>query len=294
MSRTLGPDAGIGHPFGTPPGLQAEDCGGAAPAGEVPPGCRRLHLGSGHLEKLPEGPRREFIQPIWLNLGPSEPWNPKPPSDRPLDLAGLPLRKRGLKLLRAARSRLQRRQQEPRWRAECERLRQECAGARVAPFWYEKGNQLPFPDGTFTFIYSEHFFEHLFLDEAAALFQECYRILHPGGVLRTSVPDADLRTYAPIEPPGINQMNQRPYEDVPWTHPGKHKTRWNIYSLSWVLEQTGFRTRPVVYCDKQGRYHQDWPTPADSAYDRVADREAVFSTSHIRRPESLIVDAIKL
>ena len=41
---------------------------------------------------------------------------------------------------------------------------------------------------TVRLIYSEHFIEHLNLDQGKRLIRECYRILQPGGVLRISTP----------------------------------------------------------------------------------------------------------
>ena len=97
-------------------------------------------------------------------------------------------------------------------------------------FYYKRGNILPFADDTFTFAFSEHFFEHLFLDEACELLKECFRVLRSGACLRVVVPDADLRTYMAPEPAAYSTGDGR------WTHPDKHKTRWSIYSLSYVLE----------------------------------------------------------
>jgi predicted SAM-dependent methyltransferase len=48
---------------------------------------------------------------------------------------------------------------------------------------------LPFPANTLDVIYASHLLEHLYLDEARGLLQECFRVLRPGGVLRMVVPD---------------------------------------------------------------------------------------------------------
>ncbi len=155
-------------------------------------------------------------------------------------------------------------------------------------FYYRKGNSLPFADNTFTFAYSEHFFEHLFLDEACELFKECYRVLQPGACLRIAVPDADLRTYMSPEPAAYSTGDHR------WIHPDKHKSRWSIYSLSYVLEQIGFATRGVVFCDKFGHFHIDAPSTADTFYQDSLAPDIVSQTGFIDRfVDSLIVDAKK-
>lgn len=48
---------------------------------------------------------------------------------------------------------------------------------------------LPFPDGSFSYIYSEHLIEHVGLEAALEHLRECRRILKPGGVLRVATPD---------------------------------------------------------------------------------------------------------
>jgi predicted SAM-dependent methyltransferase len=50
---------------------------------------------------------------------------------------------------------------------------------------------LPFPDGSCQFIYSEHLVEHLPVETAELYFRECYRVLIPGGVVRTAMPDLE-------------------------------------------------------------------------------------------------------
>ena len=36
-------------------------------------------------------------------------------------------------------------------------------------FYYQKGDRLPFDDNSINLVFSEHFFEHLFFDEALSL-----------------------------------------------------------------------------------------------------------------------------
>ncbi|MBZ5513967.1 MAG: methyltransferase domain-containing protein [Acidobacteriia bacterium] len=46
--------------------------------------------------------------------------------------------------------------------------------------------KLPFRDNQFHFIFNEHFISTVTLEEAARFVAECYRVLKPGGVLRTA------------------------------------------------------------------------------------------------------------
>lgn len=47
---------------------------------------------------------------------------------------------------------------------------------------------LPFEDGSVEFILAEHVVEHISAPDALRFFQEAYRILEPGGVLRVCCP----------------------------------------------------------------------------------------------------------
>jgi predicted SAM-dependent methyltransferase len=49
----------------------------------------------------------------------------------------------------------------------------------------------PFPlaDESFDYIYSEHMIEHVPFPAGQAMFDECFRVLRPSGVLRISTPD---------------------------------------------------------------------------------------------------------
>lgn len=48
---------------------------------------------------------------------------------------------------------------------------------------------LPYSSNTISYIYSEHFIEHLSYAEFKKLLFECYRVLAPGGIIRISTPD---------------------------------------------------------------------------------------------------------
>ena len=48
---------------------------------------------------------------------------------------------------------------------------------------------LPFPDNSLDFIYSCHMLEHLHVDEALKLLNECRRVLKPSGYVRLTLPD---------------------------------------------------------------------------------------------------------
>ncbi|NTA39814.1 class I SAM-dependent methyltransferase [Agrobacterium salinitolerans] len=50
---------------------------------------------------------------------------------------------------------------------------------------------LEFEDNSVSFVFAEHFIEHLPRVEAVKFLKECRRVMRPGGVIRLSTPDLD-------------------------------------------------------------------------------------------------------
>ena len=153
------------------------------------------------------------------------------------------------------------------------------------PFYFKKGDKLDFESNYFDHIFSEHFFEHLFLDESMDLAKEIYRILKTKGVMRTVVPDADLRP--------IPEKVGFPGEQYTWENQRKHKTRWSIYSLKLILELAGFEVIPIKYYDKKGYLYDKLDELPLSNHNGLLDSQMLSESKHIKRKNSLIVDAVK-
>jgi predicted SAM-dependent methyltransferase len=55
---------------------------------------------------------------------------------------------------------------------------------------YDCRRNLPFPDGSVSMLFTEHFLEHLnFQDDVPVFLAECHRVLSAGGAMRVIVPD---------------------------------------------------------------------------------------------------------
>jgi predicted SAM-dependent methyltransferase len=69
-------------------------------------------------------------------------------------------------------------------------------------YFLEHDSTEPYPveDGAFEWAYSEHFIEHLTLDEAIAWLQEIRRVLAPGGLVRVSTPSLALYLRGYVDP----------------------------------------------------------------------------------------------
>jgi predicted SAM-dependent methyltransferase len=95
---------------------------------------------------------------------------------------------------------------------------------------------LPFEAGTASFIYSEHFLEHLeFPTEVIGLLRESYRVLAPGGVLRVGVPDAGSLSIAYAE--GDRE---------------RFRGAWNSRYPDWL----GIPMHRLNYCFRQAGEHK--------------------------------------
>jgi predicted SAM-dependent methyltransferase len=65
----------------------------------------------------------------------------------------------------------------------------DVSGSGSADLRVDIRNGLPFADGSCRFIFSEHVFEHLDLEQLAVVLKECRRVLAPAGAIRIVVPD---------------------------------------------------------------------------------------------------------
>lgn len=83
---------------------------------------------------------------------------------------------------------------------------------------------LPFENSTVDGIFSEHFIEHLSLDEACFFLRECRRVLKPGGVVRLATPDLEeiINFYNSAGPESGSAVEK-------WLHPD-----WSNNGYEWV------------------------------------------------------------
>lgn len=126
---------------------------------------------------------------------------------------------------------------------------------RSGIYYLDARRHLPFKNQAVDYIYSEHFLEHLHLDEGRHLLKECRRVLRPGGVLRISTPDLQklIQTYLDTNPQVSRQEALRRHQGI-IPHPIRSPAlffndkmrQWghqHIYDqelLEWVLEEAGF------------------------------------------------------
>ncbi|MDH3402346.1 MAG: methyltransferase domain-containing protein [Acidobacteriota bacterium] len=90
-------------------------------------------------------------------------------------------------------------------------------GPRILPGWLnadyhpktrdvlhlDATRRLPFADGVFDYVFSEHMIEHVAFAQGRKMIEECFRVLAPGGTVRISTPDLAflIDLYRPDEVP---------------------------------------------------------------------------------------------
>lgn len=116
-------------------------------------------------------------------------------------------------------------------------------------------------DDTVDGIFCEHTVEHLSYDEASRLLTECWRILKPFGVIRIVLPDISLfiERYAAADESWFKRWEQLMFTDSTDAERAKrrlatpmqalsfvtqeygHLSAWDVRTLAFYLEQSGFR-----------------------------------------------------
>ena len=108
---------------------------------------------------------------------------------------------------------------------------------------------LPFADNSIDRIFAEHTIEHVSIQSAYSFFEECHRILVPGGAVRITVPSV-VNVFNKKTPAYINFLKAHGWGDGSESSALKaiifqhgHQTMWTIESLLVCLTNVGFRAR---------------------------------------------------
>lgn len=115
--------------------------------------------------------------------------------------------------------------------------------------YHDLSISLPVYDSSVDFIYSSHFFEHLFRDDAAELLKSCFRALRPGGTIRISIPDL---AYA-VSLYGLGRkaemLDDYFFVEGKGSYLARHKYMYDFELIKEALEQAGFLD--VTRCEYQ-------------------------------------------
>lgn len=115
--------------------------------------------------------------------------------------------------------------------------------------FHNLGLSLPLHDETVDYIYSSHFFEHIFKDEASSLLAACAKSLKRGGIIRISIPD--LAYAVSLYAAGKKNEMLEDYFFVAGkgSYLARHKYMYDFEMIKTALEEAGFSE--VVRCEYQ-------------------------------------------
>jgi predicted SAM-dependent methyltransferase len=105
---------------------------------------------------------------------------------------------------------------------------------------HDLAHSLPFADASADVVYSSHFVEHLFRDEALVLMRESLRILKPGGVVRVCVPDLAWAVECYRQGRKREMLEQYFFVEDRSSFLARHKYMYDFELLREALEGAGF------------------------------------------------------
>lgn len=108
---------------------------------------------------------------------------------------------------------------------------------------------LPLPSESADFIYSSHFFEHLFRDDAAKLLSDCNRVLKVDGVIRISIPDLAHAISLYSLGKKREMLEDYFFVDGKGSYLARHKYMYDFELLKNALTDAGFKQ--ISRCDYQ-------------------------------------------
>lgn len=111
---------------------------------------------------------------------------------------------------------------------------------------------LPLRDNTVDFIYSSHFLEHLFKDDAANLLKACAKSLKLDGTIRISIPDLAYAVSLYGLGKKTEMLDDYFFVSGKGSYLARHKYMYDFELIKVALEEAGFSD--VVRCQyQQGR-----------------------------------------
>jgi len=115
--------------------------------------------------------------------------------------------------------------------------------------YHDLALSLPLLDQSTDFIYSSHFLEHLFKDDAIRLLKSCAHALKPGGVIRISIPDLAYAVSLYSLGRKMEMLNDYFFVEGKGSYLARHKYMYDFEMIKDALEQAGFLN--VTCCEYQ-------------------------------------------
>ncbi|MGZ5561984.1 MAG: class I SAM-dependent methyltransferase [Halobacteriota archaeon] len=99
---------------------------------------------------------------------------------------------------------------------------------------------IPFPDASVDYIYSSHWLEHLYREDAERLLLEAYRVLKPGGCVRTCLPDLEHAVTQYLQGNKEHALNYF-FSTSKNGALGRHHYLYDAELLASLLSKVGFK-----------------------------------------------------
>jgi predicted SAM-dependent methyltransferase len=100
---------------------------------------------------------------------------------------------------------------------------------------------IPLLDASADFVYSSHFLEHLFRQDAKRLLADSFRVLRPGGTLRIVVPDLAFAISLYAQGRGDEMLTQYFFVEDDNSYYARHKYMYDFEMLTALLREVGFK-----------------------------------------------------
>lgn len=107
-------------------------------------------------------------------------------------------------------------------------------------FHYDLSCGLPIAEKSVDFIYSSHFFEHLFKDDAILLLKSCALVLKPNGIIRIVIPDLEyaISLYSLGEKKFM--LDEFFFVQSKKNYYSRHKYMYDFELINDLLKECGF------------------------------------------------------
>lgn len=105
---------------------------------------------------------------------------------------------------------------------------------------HDLSDSIPLKDDTADFVYSSHFLEHLFKQDALRLLKESHRVLKSGGIVRVCVPDLAYAVSLYVNGEREKMLENYFFVEDKDSFLARHKYMYDFTLLKNVLEQVGF------------------------------------------------------
>ena len=106
--------------------------------------------------------------------------------------------------------------------------------------YHDLAISLPLCENSVDFIYSSHFFEHLFKDDASNLLKSCAQALKPGGAIRISIPDLAYAVSLYKLGRKAEMLDDYFFVEGKGSYLARHKYMYDFEMIKDALEHAGF------------------------------------------------------